>query len=975
MASGSDSADEEFFDAEDDVDSTPSRRSSSKKLIKNPAVSDEAVGKDSGGGGTACAAALADAEDDLQSHSTQRKPEEPPRPAQATDHRLINELALRDGSNTTAPPPSVIAAELEPLSPLPLLPPPVEVDREDQKKQGGEQGNSDVTTVAVTAAEGSIVSPEENCRPLVVGSAAMPEVVAHALEAADKKSEYDSDKAGAQGEQNDVEASAEGGSERGSSGAKPGADPPAGKEPVDPADSSTTAAATDRSARASQEPDIVASHKKPPPPRPQVPPPRVPAVHAQPQQQQPQQQQPQQQQPQQQQPQQQQLMPPPRPPPPQRPKKVEGQPSLEEVKRPTLLEVPQEPVSPSGLVSPNTAVENLAKELQSLDLASLTAGEKVIEAQEKDAGGADSRPAAKADRPRSNSGRDLTDEEILAMVIVKNLDTGEEIPLNQAEEKLPKGHNPLALHIMRRTKEFISSIGAAGSDDEEKCQPQGVEQDGKKLKQKTVQLKRFLGKSMKKAKVLAEEYGERAVSKVRSVRDEVLHGEQEDQSSDEEEGMPYTRPVKFRAAHGYKGPYDFDQIVMVQDLSQEHKGAVWTMKFSHCGRLLATAGQDNVVRIWVLKQAHEFFSNMRQKYNTEGRVSPSPSQDSLSSIKSETEIGSPDDAERSDSAAPFRRQPFCKYSGHTADLLDLSWSKNYFLLSSSMDKTVRLWHISRKECLCCFQHIDFVTAIAFHPRDDRYFLSGSLDGKLRLWNIPEKKVALWNEVDGATKLITAANFCQNGKFAVIGTYDGRCVFYETEHLKYFTQIHVRSSRGRNRVGRKITGIEPLPAENKILVTSNDSRIRLYDLRDLSLCIKYKGSLNNSSQIKASFSHNFQHMVSGSEDRYVYLWKTYHDVNRFSSVRRDRNDYWEGFKAHNAVVTSAIFSPHPALITGSDVPAVEEVVPSEGGEGSTETGTAGSARSEEHGEVLVTADFTGAIKVFHNRTRRTEPAVP
>ena len=42
--------------------------------------------------------------------------------------------------------------------------------------------------------------------------------------------------------------------------------------------------------------------------------------------------------------------------------------------------------------------------------------------------------------------------------------------------------------------------------------------------------------------------------------------------------------------------------------------------------------------------------------------------------------------------------------------------QNYFILSSSMDKTVRLWHISRKECLCCFQHIEFVTAIAFHPK-------------------------------------------------------------------------------------------------------------------------------------------------------------------------------------------------------------------------------------------------------------------
>ncbi|KAG8237134.1 hypothetical protein J437_LFUL011182 [Ladona fulva] len=178
---------------------------------------------------------------------------------------------------------------------------------------------------------------------------------------------------------------------------------------------------------------------------------------------------------------------------------------------------------------------------------------------------------------------------------------------------------------------------------------------------------------------------------------------------------------------------------------------------------------------------------------------------------------------------------------------------SYFILSSSMDKTVRLWHISRKECLCCFQHIDFVTAIVFHPRDDRYFLSGSLDGKLRLWNIPDKKVAVWNEVDGQTKLITAANFCQNGKFAVVGSYDGRCIFYTTEQLRYHTQIHVRSTRGKNSKGRKISGIEPMPGEDKILVTSNDSRIRLYDLRDLNLSCKYKGYVNVSSQIKASFS--------------------------------------------------------------------------------------------------------------------------
>ncbi|XP_056140488.1 WD repeat-containing protein 44 isoform X2 [Lampris incognitus] len=673
------------------------------------------------------------------------------------------------------------------------------------------------------------------------------------------------------------------------------------------------------------EPDIVASTKKAPPTRP--PPPSG--------------------------------APPPRPPPP----------SWSTL---PITRKPQESLRLSGLeVSPSSTVRSITKELQhSLDLASATSGDKVVTAQENEeeqtsvsSGGNTPGPQ----RPRSNSGRELTDEEILASVMIKNLDTGEEIPLIQAEEKLPAGINPLTLHIMRRTKEYITN-DAAQSDDDDKAQAPLSETDGGKLKQKTTQFKKFLGKSVKRAKHLAEEYGEKAVNKVKSVRDEVFHTDQDDPSSSDDEGMPYTRPAKFKAAHSFKGPFDFDQIKVVQDLSGEHMGAVWTMKFSHCGRLLATAGQDNVVRIWVLKNAFDYFNNMRIKYNTDGRVSPSPSQESLCSSKSDTDPGTncvPEDPDTEDRNAPFRQVPFCKYKGHTADLLDLSWSKNFFLLSSSMDKTVRLWHISRRECLCCFQHIDFVTAIAFHPRDDRYFLSGSLDGKLRLWNIPDKKVALWNEVDGQTRLITAANFCQNGKYAVIGTYDGRCIFYDTERLKYHTQIHVRSTRGRNRVGRKITGIEPLPGENKILVTSNDSRIRLYDLRDLSLSMKYKGYVNSSSQIKASFSHDYSFIVSGSEDKYVYIWSTYHDLSKFTSVRRDRNDFWEGIKAHNAVVTSAIFAPQPSLIVPQEAGAEKPDVECKSLDSTDSETIPSGALKTDHTEVLLSADFTGAIKVFIN----------
>ncbi|CAH0583278.1 unnamed protein product [Chrysodeixis includens] len=628
-------------------------------------------------------------------------------------------------------------------------------------------------------------------------------------------------------------------------------------------------------------------------------------------------------------------------------------------------------------------------------------------------------------RTRTTSGHQLTDIEILEQVTVLNLDTGrytycsycERVPLSVAEHKLPQCINPLSLHIMRLTSEYIGranddeitrpdasrrlswrrrlnmstlnlawkssahssnlsletretdeeseSVCAGGAEDETKeMKRESTDRQTTGIKRKTEKLKRFFGSTVKKT-----------VDAAKSLAQEVSHARHKEDVADIADDVRGEHNIKLKASNSHKGPYDFDGCVRhVQEMGSGHCGAVWCCKFSVCGRLLATAGQDKLLRVWVTRDAYHMFQDMRTKYNAETKSSPTPSQESLASLSARAP--SPEQATRP--SAPFCPKPFCVYSGHTSDLLDVSWSKNYFILSSSMDKTVRLWHISRGECLCCFQHIDFVTAIVFHPRDDRYFLSGSLDGKLRLWNIPDKKVAVWNEVDGKTKLITAANFCQNGKFAVVGTYDGRCIFYTTDQLKYHTQIDVRSTRGKNSTGRKISGIEPMPNDDKILVTSNDSRIRLYDLRDLNLSCKYKGYVNVSSQIKASFSHDGKYIVSGSENQCIYIWKTYHDYSKFTSVRRDRNDFWEGIKAHNALVTCAVFAPNPdhmirminereeeAKLANKDAEEKDEVKGAEGG----------MVASSQTGHVLVSADFNGCIKVFVHKAKPKHSSLP
>lgn len=66
--------------------------------------------------------------------------------------------------------------------------------------------------------------------------------------------------------------------------------------------------------------------------------------------------------------------------------------------------------------------------------------------------------------------------------------------------------------------------------------------------------------------------------------------------------------VVLQASNSHKGPYEFEKIEHVQELKNgQHDGPIWCMKFSICGRLLATAGQDKILRIWMVKDAYPFF--------------------------------------------------------------------------------------------------------------------------------------------------------------------------------------------------------------------------------------------------------------------------------------------------------------------------------------------------------------------------------
>lgn len=168
-------------------------------------------------------------------------------------------------------------------------------------------------------------------------------------------------------------------------------------------------------------------------------------------------------------------------------------------------------------------------------------------------------------RTRTDSGKKLTDMEILEQVTVLNLDTGEMVPLSIAEEKIPQCINPLSLQIMRLTSEYVSNENndkLKESDEEsvgsKKTLPLEEDQeDMSRVRKRTAKLKRFLGSTVKKT-----------MDKAKSIAQEVSHARhKEDMFDIVDEVNPGEHSIKLKASNSHKGQYIFIFLIFMYTIN------------------------------------------------------------------------------------------------------------------------------------------------------------------------------------------------------------------------------------------------------------------------------------------------------------------------------------------------------------------------------------------------------------------------
>ncbi|CAN1725414.1 WD repeat-containing protein 44 [Linum perenne] len=453
---------------------------------------------------------------------------------------------------------------------------------------------------------------------------------------------------------------------------------------------------------------------------------------------------------------------------------------------------------------------------------------------------------------------------------LKEVGTGRQLTMEEFE--MIVGHSPIVQELMRR------QFGDGGGRENLDFNRSGSDESlGLKLKQKTSWLRNM--KSVASSiKGLMERSDERDTRPGRGAR---RSSSAVDDSLNVSHGSEKVRVKQY--GKSYK---QLTALYKMQEI-RAHTGSIWTIKFSLDGRYLASAGEDCVIHVWKVLETERKNESLLEKpengnFNLLVTVNGSPEPLFFSrSADGDNENFRRGRTSRAMKSFKFEHilapenvfaltdKPICAFEGHLGGVLDLSWSKSQLLLSSSMDKTVRLWHISSKTCLKIFSHGDYVTCIQFNPVDDRFFLSGSLDAKVRIWSIPDRQVVDWNDIH---EMVTAASYTPDGQGALVGSYKGSCQFYSTAENKLQQKCHINLQNNRKKCHlKKITGFQFVPgSSSEVLVTSSDSRIRVID--HIHLVHKFKGFRNTNSQISASVTSNAKFVVSASEGSCVYIWK-------------------------------------------------------------------------------------------------------
>ncbi|KAM5548721.1 hypothetical protein ABKV19_000234 [Rosa sericea] len=221
-------------------------------------------------------------------------------------------------------------------------------------------------------------------------------------------------------------------------------------------------------------------------------------------------------------------------------------------------------------------------------------------------------------------------------------------------------------------------------------------------------------------------------------------------------------------------------------------------------------------------------------------------------------------------------------NGHSKDVTDFDFSSNnQYIASSSVDKTVRVWEISKGLCIRVIYGVSPQLCIRFHPVNNNFLSVGNADKEITVFNFSTGRIIHKTSFDSQ---VTAMDHAHTGQIIFCG--DGTGCIYSVS-MNSHTGVLSRSHRHRSSSRQKspVTTVEyrsfSLLARGPVLLTcTQDGSLSFFSVAlEIQGYLTLRCSLKLTPRIyniRASFCpllslEKGEYIVAGSEDSNVYFY--------------------------------------------------------------------------------------------------------
>jgi WD40 repeat protein len=334
-----------------------------------------------------------------------------------------------------------------------------------------------------------------------------------------------------------------------------------------------------------------------------------------------------------------------------------------------------------------------------------------------------------------------------------------------------------------------------------------------------------------------------------------------------------------------------------------HSDTIHSIAFRPDGNMIATASQDNTVRLWDPERGvadpHAALGDLDMAEAVlegfEGRVNSvvfSSDGNTLAAASDDNSLRIWD-----------LRKPVAKPSsleGSQKNILSVCFSPDgHTLASAGADKIVRLWDLKNPSAKSKeLRGHDFqVNSVAFSP-DGTILASASDDGSVRLWDLTNSANQLESFRNHKGSVWSVA-FSPDGKILASAGEDGVvCLRYLDKTAR--EPIHLKEHRGA------VYSVTFSPDAATLASAGADRTVRLWDLNNSER--KHKFFWDHEGQVySVAFSPDGATLAASGDDQNIYLW----DLKNLT-----KKPIVPPLSAHKGSIYSVIFSPTGDIVASA-----------------------------------------------------------